>query len=227
MTVTAGTNRSRGFLTKRIAAKEEELLKVEADLDEALSQDEELKLNRKAKRLLNEIQELYDQLSELDKNNSDPNIRHLSLEKSFQKIDFSEAKRISQTINTRCGDDSGAILLFLQRSTKQKGNYCLDEVLDLMISDRKVGENIIGDFRPFPIDLGSPISEFNDVEFSKRLVSYLSPNSEEELKSSIKRLCLSLRGGSTIFLKVENWDSAIDQEKFLGWFIKEFWQPLI
>ncbi len=227
MTVTAGTNRSREFLTKRIAAKEEELLKVESQLDETLSQDEELKLDRRAKRLLKEIQDLYDQLSELDKSNSNPNVRHLNLEKSFQKIDFSEAKKITHSINSRFGDASGAILLFLQRSTKQKGNYCLNEVLDLMVTDRKVGEEIIGDFRPYPIDLGSPISEFNEIEFSKRLASHLNPDSEADLNSSIKRLCSSLRGGSTIFIKIENWDNIIEQEKFLNWFFNEFWQPLI
>ena len=229
MTVTAGTNRLRQFLSKRIAAKEEELLKVESQLEEALGQDEEWKLDKKANRLLKDIQALYDQLSELDKSksNSNPNVRQLNLEQSFQKIDFSEAKRITRSINNQFGDASGAILLLLQRSTKQKGNYCLDEILDLMVTDRKVGEQIIGDFRPYPIDLDSPISEFNELEFSKRFVSHFSPDSETDLKSSIKKLCSSLRGGSTIFVKVENWDSVIDQEKFLDWFFKEFWQPLI
>ncbi|SRR5579883_1821617 len=75
--------------------------------------------------------------------------------------------------------------------------------------------------------MDSQISEFNEVEFTKRLASHLSENSEEILPKIIKKLCLSLRGGSIIFIKVENWDSVIDQKKFLDWFIKDFWQPLV
>ncbi|MHC5831519.1 MAG: hypothetical protein ACYT04_90020, partial [Nostoc sp.] len=97
------------------------------------------------------------------------NVRHLSLEKSFQKIDNEVSKGIANSVNNQLGHNSGAILLFLQRCTKQKGSYCLNEVLDLMISDRRIGDNDFGDFRPYPIDLGSAISEFNKNEFSKRL----------------------------------------------------------
>ncbi|MEW6497309.1 MAG: serine protease [Cyanobacteriota bacterium] len=56
-------NTNDDFYEKRIAAKQEELAKVEADLDEAISQAEELKLNKKAERLLNEIQQLKAKLS--------------------------------------------------------------------------------------------------------------------------------------------------------------------
>jgi hypothetical protein len=51
------------FYKKLLIAKQEELAKVESQLDEALSQDEELRLNRKAERLLNEIQQLKAKLS--------------------------------------------------------------------------------------------------------------------------------------------------------------------
>lgn len=225
--MTVGTEITREYLTKRIATKQEELAKVEYQLEEVINHDDELKLERKAQRLLKDIEDIDNQLKELDCRNSSSNIRYLNLEKSFQKIDFNQAKKIADSINNKLDDASGAILLFLQRSTKQKGCYCLDEVLDLMVRDRKVGDDIIGDFRSYPIDLGSPISEFNEVEFSKRLASHLSSDSGACLPKSIERLCLSLRGGSTIFIRVENWDSVIDQENFLNWFIKEFWHPLI
>ncbi|NEO44012.1 MAG: hypothetical protein F6K55_07690 [Moorea sp. SIO4A3] len=227
MTGTAGSDPEREFLNKRIAAKQEELAKVEAQLEEVLSRDEELKLEKKAKRLLDNLKSLYKELSKLDQNNSSSNIRHLTLEKSFQKIDFTEAKKMAISINKKLGDDSGAILLFLQRSTKQKGSYCLQEVLDLMVSDRKVGEDIIGDFRPYPVDLGSAISEFYELEFSKRLASHLNMDSEAGLNQIIKKICSSLQGGSTIFIQVDNWDSVIDHKKFLDWFINKFWHPLI
>jgi hypothetical protein len=220
-------NQSRQFLTRRIAAKEEELAKVEADLYEASNQDIELKFDRKAKRLLAEIQNLYNQLSDIDKNSSSINVRHLNLEKSFQKIDNELSKQIARKVNADLGDNSGAILLFLQRCTKQKGIYCLNEVLDLIISDRKIGDDIAGDFRAYPIDLGSTISEFNKNEFSQRLASYLSQESEVPLCNSIRHLCSSLKGGSTIFIEIKNWDSVLEKDIFLKWFIEEFWQTVI
>ncbi|MHC5717042.1 MAG: hypothetical protein ACYTX0_34240 [Nostoc sp.] len=142
-------------------------------------------------------------------------------------MDNEVSKGIANSVNNQLGHNSGAILLFLQRCTKQKGSYCLNEVLDLMISDRRIGDNIIGDFRPYPIDLGSAISEFNKNEFSKRLASHFSQESEVPLCNSIKTLCSSIKGGSTIFIKIENWDSVAEKEIFLNWFIEEFWQKVI
>lgn len=225
MTVTVGTTR-REFYRKRLAQKQEELAAIEAQLGGTLSKQDELKLNRDAEELLKEIEELEVKLNELDVKNKNPNVRHLSLEKSFQKIDNTLPKRIAQSVNTRFGEASGAILLLLQRCTKQKGDYCLNEVLDLIVRDRKIGEEI-ADFRPYEVDLGSPISEFNENEFSKRLVSYFNPSSEETLHNIIKKLCSSLRGGSTVFIRIKNWDSVIEPKNFLDWFLGNFWKRII
>ena len=224
----AENNPSREFWIRRLTAKNNELALIEAELDEERNLGNEDKLIKKAERLLAEIEKIDRKIRELDKNSPNSNVGHLSLDKSFQKIDYSQAKKIAKSINNKWGDDSGAILIFLQRSTKQKGRYCINEFLDLIISDRKVGDDIIGDFRPYPIDLGSSISEFNEVEFSKRLASHLNNNNtEESLKHSIKKLCLSLQGGSTIFIQIENWDSVLEQEAFLDWFMENFWQNII
>lgn len=60
---TSTSNPNSEFYKKRIATKEEELAKVEADLEEVTNQDVELKLSRKAERLLKEIQELQAKLN--------------------------------------------------------------------------------------------------------------------------------------------------------------------
>ena len=222
------TRARREFYKNRLAKKNEELAAIEAQLDGTLSKRDELKLNRDAEILLKEIEELDEKLSEIDAKENNSNIRHLNLDKSFQKIDYSQAKKIAQSINIQLGDNSGAILIFLQRSTKQKGNYCIKEFLDLIISERKIGEVITGDFRPYEIDLGSSISEFNEVELSKRLAGYTdNNNTEESLKDSIKKLCSSLQGGSIIFIQIKNCDSVLEQEAFLAWFMKNFWQNVI
>ena len=63
ITETAPSNTESEFYKKRLVAKEEELAKVQADLDEAPTQDIELKLSRKAKRLLLEIEQLKTKIS--------------------------------------------------------------------------------------------------------------------------------------------------------------------
>lgn len=226
MTANVGTTR-RDFYSKMLAQKHQELNVIESQLEGTLSALDELKLNNQAEAVILKIEELEKKLSELDKDNSNPNVRYLNLEKSFQKINFSKAKEIAKSLNTKFGEDSGAIILFLQKSTQHKGNYCISEILDLIISDRKVGDDIAGDFRRYPVDLGSPISEFNQGELSKRLASHLSDNSELLLRNSIKTLCSSLRGGSIVFIQIENWDSIIEQKIFLDWFMEEFWKVLI
>ena len=223
----AENNPSREFWVRRLTAKQQELALVEAQLEEETNLGDEDKLLKKAERLLKEIETANNKISELDKNDTNSNVSHLSLEKSFQKIDNDLAKEIAQSIKNRFGDNSGAILIFLQRSTKQKGSYCINEFLDLIISDRKIGGEILGDFRPYPVDLGSSISNFNEAEFTERLGSQLSPNSEETLDKIIKKLCSSLRGGSTVFIKVQKWDSVIEKKKFLDWFMKNFWEKVI
>jgi hypothetical protein len=100
-------------------------------------------------------------------------------------------------------------------------------VLDLIVDERKIGDNIIGDFRPYPVDLGSQISEFYQSEFSKRLASHLGDDSDSNLPTIIKTLCSSLRGGSIVFIEIKNWDNVIDPKSFLNWFMDSFWQPLV
>lgn len=221
------TNTRREFYSKQLAQKNQELAAIESQLQGTLDAVDELRLNKKAETILQKIEELDTKLKELDVQDKNSNLRHLNLEKSFQKIDNEFSKRVANSINTDLGDNSGAILLFLQRFTKQKGSYCLNEVLDLMISDRKIGDDIRGDFRTYPIDLGSAISEFNKNEFSKRLASHFSQDSEVPLCNSIKTLCSSIKGGSTIFIKIENWDVVTEKELFFNWFIEEFWQNVI
>ena len=56
-------NAHNEFYKKRIAAKEAELAKVQSQLEEVISQDEELKFERRAERLLQEIQNLKAKLN--------------------------------------------------------------------------------------------------------------------------------------------------------------------
>ena len=214
------------FLTKRQAQKIEELGAIGLQLEGTLSKRDELKLDKLAKQLLEEIEKIEEELSGLYNRSDNANERHLSLEKTFQKIDNDKGKKITKMITQEWGDESGASLLFFQRYTRQNGIYCLNECFDLIVGDRKIGEEIIGDYRPYEIDLSSPVSEFSETEFSQRLLSYFDP-SLNDLKQAIKKLSTSLSGGSIIFIKIKNWDELTNKETFITWFINQFWLNLI
>ncbi|NEP02585.1 MAG: hypothetical protein F6K58_28845 [Symploca sp. SIO2E9] len=225
-------NTRREVYTKRLSQLHQELAINESQLLGSLSNLDRSRLKNRSEEILKEIEEVEEKLSRLEANDANPNLRHSNLsnlEKSFQKIDFTKAKAIINSIEAKFGDDSGAILLFLQMSTKQKGDYCLQEVLEVIDPkyESKIKGEILGDVRPYLIKLDSSISELNEIEFSKRLAEHLKLESESELKNLIKKLCLSLRGGSVIFIRVENWDSLTNRDKFLDWFLEEFWRPLI
>lgn len=222
------SNIRREFYSNLLAQKYKELNAVESQITGTLNAVDEQRLRNQGETILDEIDDLDKKLSELDSWESNSNVQYVNLEKSFHKIDFNKAKEIAQSINKEWGENSGAILIFLQRSTKQKGDYCINEFLDLIVSDRKFGDKINGDYRPYPIDLGSPISEFNEAEFSKILASYINKNNaEKSLNHSIQKLCSSLKGGSIIFIRIENWDSVIEPEVFLDWFMENFWKKVI
>jgi hypothetical protein len=223
---------NRIFLNRRIAAKGEELAKVEADLDEAMTGDVELKLSRKAERLLKEIQELYSKLSELDKNSSNPDTRHLNLEKSFQKIDFSESRKIAQSLKEQYEIEGGAILLFLQKSKKQLGKYCIEEFIDVIMS------NQIETCPRRTINFESTTYKSNKYGFINAISGYLGieissclEDDENRLFSIIneihEKIVSSLSLGDTIFFEIKSINRLEDKEEFIEWFIKIFWQPLI
>ena len=144
-------------------------------------------------------------------------------------------KDIAKSINDSFGSNSGAALLFLQGCYRKKGKYCLEELLDLMLSDNKIGdENWDNErFKKYEINLDSAISQCNEHEFSKLLSTHFTSSEESlDLKDVIKRICLSLRGGFAIFIQINNCGSIIknnsfEEKGFLHWFIENFWTVII
>lgn len=220
---------TRDFVTRRIAAKEEELAKVEADLEEVTAQDIELKLSRKAERILMEIQKLYDQLSELEQNNSQSDTRHLNLEKAFQKIDFTQAREIAELLRKQYEKEGGAILLFLQKSKKQLGKYCIEEFIDVIMSNqiktcqRRTINFDSTSYKPNKYGFISAISGYLGIEISSDL-----EHDENQLLSEIyDKICSCLSLGDTVFFEIRSINRLEDKEEFINWFVEIFWKSLI
>ncbi|MEP0889039.1 hypothetical protein [Leptolyngbya sp. FACHB-16] len=226
------TKNRREFYIQQRARKEEELAAIESQLEGTLSSVHEIKLNREAENILKKIEELDEKLRELDAGcNSSANVRELNIERTFSKIDFHRARKIASNLHYNLKNDGGAVLFFIQKSKKQMGHYCVDEVLNIIMGDQVIDGQIYGDYRRFSIDLGSAISEYNEVELLTRLASYfnLEPVADlSQLTEALRReICASLSVGCTLFFEIRSLDDLIERESFLRWFLKEFWQPLV
>ena len=221
----------RDFYTKQCSRLENELAAIEADLESAPRAVDRLRLKSDAERVLAEIEETEKQLVELDSQHPDQGVRDRGLEKILQKIDFKKAKKAASLVKDRLNEDGGAVLFFLQKSKKQMGQYCVEEVINVIMGDQIVDGQVVGAYRRIPVDLGSAISQYNEAEFLIRLASYFKIEESNNLTVLSKQLRETIRSsidsGTTIFLEIKSLDDLLEQEEFLGWFIAEFWKPLI
>ena len=221
----------RDFYTKQLSQLEEELAAIEADLASAPREVDRLRLEKEVEKTLNKIDKVEGQLVKLDSENSDPNVRDRSLEKILQKIDFVKAKGTASLIKEKLNQDGGSVLFFIQKSKKQMGHYCVEEVINVIMADQIIDGQVIGAYRRYSIDLGSAISQYDECEFLIRLASYFNIEKVKEITALSQQLRHKIRDsidkGTTIFLEIKSLDDLLEKREFLEWFIEEFWKPLI
>ena len=224
-------SRRRDFYTKQLAQLEEELAAVESDLETAPNQSAKRPLEKEAEKLLDKIDELEVKLAKFDSESTDQNVRDRGLEKALQKIDFVSAKKTARFLKDRLNHEGGAVLFFFQKSKKQMGRYCVEEMLNVIMGDQIIDGQVVGAYRRYSVDLDSAISQFNEIEFLIRLASYFNIEESSNLDLLSQRLREKIRSsiddGTTIFLEIKSLDDLLEQADFLGWFIQEFWKPLI
>ncbi len=234
-----GTTRQETYKSQ-LKKKKEELTAVLKDSGEAKSHSEKLRLNRLMESLLTEIDDVERKLSNLSNLSIqlDRGIVNRKFEKSLQKIDFSEARKIAKIIKDKFEVDGGAILLFLQKSKKQCGKYCVEEFIDIIMSEQIIDGQIEGDYRRYSIDLSSPNYSPNEEGFIKGASGHfginnidleLKSNLEEDSKKLIETMCSSMSVRSTIFLEIKNINKIVEleRENFLNWFLNNFWRSLV
>ena len=235
----------RNFYTKQIAQLEERLAAISGDLESVQDSEKELTLNKQAKQTMEKIKKTEEELAQLDAGTLQQsslgkqveipeigrNIRENNLEKYLQKIDFLKAKETAGSIKERLNREGGAVLFFLQKSKKQMGRYCVEEMLNVIMGDQIIDGQVMGAYRRYSVDLDSAISQFNEIEFLIRLASYFNIEESSNLDLLSQRLREKIRSsidnGTTIFLEIKSLDDLLEQAEFLDWFIQEFWKPLI
>lgn len=230
MNIEKGETRKEHY-QKCLALKKEELSAVFAQIGTTTNKVESLKLSRQSEEILSEIENLEEKLSQLGASKSDRNIIERKLEKSFQKIDYSETRRIADLIKKQFERDGGAIILFLQRSKKQLGKYCVEELIEMLMSNQIIDGEIEGDYQRYPIDIGNVSYPPNKAGFIQGISEHLEINLvldvEEALTQIRGSIYSSLSIGSTRFIEIKGINKLTDREEFLNWFIGKFWQPLI
>ncbi|MDB9526278.1 hypothetical protein PN498_09800 [Oscillatoria sp. CS-180] len=230
MVIKKGTNR-RAHYSRRLAQLMDELAAVESDIETAPDALTQGRLEKKAEKLLDKIDDVEVNLAKFDADSPQANVRDRSQEKTLQKLDFVQAKKTAGLIRDQLSQDGGAVLFFLQKTRKQMGRFCIEEVLNVILGDQIIDGKVVGAYRRYSVDLDSAISQLNEAEFLIRLASYFKIEESEDLETLSQQLREKIRTsideGTTIFLEIRSLDELIEQADFLRWFIQDFWQPLI
>ncbi|MEM6866801.1 MAG: hypothetical protein AAF528_00255 [Cyanobacteria bacterium P01_C01_bin.121] len=221
----------RDYYARQQAQLMDELAAVESDIETAPNASTRRKLEKKAEKLLDKIDNVEANLAKFDADSPEANVRERSQEKTLQKLDFVQAKKTAGLIRDKLSQDGGAVLFFLQKTRKQMGRFCIEEVLNVILGDQIIDGKVVGAYRRYSVDLDSAISQLNEAEFLIRLASYFKIEESEDLAALSQQLrekiCISIDEGTTIFLEIKSLDELVEQADFLKWFIQDFWQPLI
>lgn len=223
-------SRRRKYHTKRIAQLEEELAAVESDWSSANDADR-VRLDRKAEQLLEEIDNHNQKLGELDSQSPNQNIKENNIEKFLCTIDRKQARKKAADIRDELRREGGAVLFFIQRSKKQMGSYCIEEVFNLVMADQRRDGESQGSCKRYPVDLDSAISQCDKREFLIRLAGHFGigeladPNELSKLLT--EKISSSISEKSATFIEIRGIDRLLEQENFFKWFVERFWKSLI
>jgi len=219
----------REFYARKQAQLEDELAAVESDIETAQTTSARRKLEKQAEKLLDEIDEIEAKLAAFDADSPNANVRDRGLEKKLQKINFTDAKNTARLIKEKLDEDGGLASFFLQKTKIQKGQFCIEEVIEILLGEQKLGDEIFGTLK-YPVDLDSTTSTFNESEFLKQLGSHfgIAEDDEKNLLEKIRgNLCSLMGSGTNILVTVKGLDELLDIKGFTQWFVEDFWNLLV
>lgn len=227
----------RKFYEGQLARKQEELAAIEADLETVSTKKQELKLQKDAEQILQEIEELGKNLSGIDVDSDESTVRATALDDTLRKVDFRDAKDIALGLKTAFDvNQDGFALLLLQRTTLQMGDYCRDEILstifgcyvnvDLQKEKTSSYRLCVADFaHGGTTTVGTPLGFLETISGQIGCPTSLDVTGlSQKFRES---LCGCLRSGDRVLILVKDWHRLTEPQSFLSWFIEEFWKPLV
>jgi hypothetical protein len=228
----------RNFYEKQLARKHQELAKIEQQIETSLNSVDEGKLIKSGEQVLLTISELDEKLAAIGTKEKSETFSITDFKSTLRKIDFQEARGIAQKLHTQFqNQELGMAVFLLQKSRKQMGEYCLDEMLSTIFKSNiqnvflkaKDGGNYVshivgGDdvYEKTALGFLRKISESNGIEVAENLLT---------LNQAVRRLfCSSLRSGDCLLILIKDFHVTDDSQGFVDfatWFLQDFWKLLI
>ena len=160
--------------------------------------------------------------------NSNPNRNYLQIEEKLHNLDFTRPKKTFYKIVNFTNKHNAAPPFLLHESYLKAGDLYISAIKNYLDNVETEGE-----LKYYPIILtdDKPIDEYG---FLDGLAAHLNitPIPEinkqpEYIQQIIKKICQSVRGGTTIFIEFQSPYKILNPDNFLIWFIDKFWQKLL
>jgi len=211
------------FYKGDLARKHKFLAAVNADLETVPTAEGEIKLQARAKQLLEQIGDLEEKIAKQDRESNIP-LRQCSMfANDLPKIDFRDAMDEIVELLKSFRNSRGDVLLLLQQHLAMAGDLCLRRIQDDL-------KQATGDFKFYKLGFHSGES-LDENGLLNQLAGHLNLVQERDLElladSIINKICNSVRSGSIIYLEIHKWDDFPFQRTTLSWFIQKFWIPLV
>jgi hypothetical protein len=226
------------FLKREISRLEGRLEAVEADLETAQTGEQRQAFRTRARQLTKEIDELFDELEEDEKQSDLPvqtsiAIMPLSTEhvrnverrwtEYLHHVNHQTAKAITDDILIRFKSEPGDALLLFQEANDFLGERYL-EYLKSQIKDSK-----IGCCSP-PCQVGFLKSHPSEIEFLSEFARRFNVEKLPSQELSIDLILDGVQGvleSCTIFFLEVNLSDFNENREFMDWFVHQFWKTLL
>jgi hypothetical protein len=229
---------NRDFHEKQLARKHQELATINQQLDTVLSRVDEEKLMKLGEQVSLAIAALDEKLAAIGTKEKSETFSITDFRSTLRKIDFQEARGIAEKLHSQFqNQELGTAVFLLQKSRKQMGEYCLDEMLSTIFksniqnvflkakeSGNYISHIVGGDdvYEKTALGFLRKISEGNGIEASQNLFT---------LNQAVRRLfCSSLRSGDCLLILIKDFHTSDDSQgfvNFVSWFLQDFWKSLI
>lgn len=230
---------------KLLAARYKQYEAAMADLVKARSGAEKVTIEEDVKQLESEILGLEQEIQEmtsasvlqsaatLQTEPDSPQVRQVIREYEYawqgkiHRIDFTQSRKIFEPILGRFENTGGSVLFFFQRSASRGGKWCTQAIKDYL--DR---------FKLEPVPPREFTFESHDIAEPEPFLNFLASKYDlaprdqpaEDIKTYAGRINQAVRQslypGSVFLLQVQIKCELADDDRFIRWFVNEFWRDL-
>lgn len=219
---TSSRDAKRKSLESRSEALAEEIAQATSQLISTSNSVERSRLERQVEELYRQLENLEKDLTSHKSGVSSGSRRDRDWQEHLPRINFNEAIEITQDLLLSSNSNSAALLL-VANSHQMCGALCVSRIRDLL-------QESTADFKHF--ELECPLtSQFSQRWFIDSLARYVKleqrPRSHKQAaRKLVKKIAISMRSGNVLFFEIRGWDFDPDHSEMLTWLVEEFWIPI-